>query len=84
MSDNLETKDDLEARIRERLEDLRKYLEADGGNLEIIEIKDKNVKLKLTGACGCCPHAGITLKDGIEKNLREYVDPEIVVSRAEN
>jgi Fe-S cluster biogenesis protein NfuA len=73
----------MEKKIRARLEEIRSFLQADGGDLEVVEIDGKNVKLRLVGACGCCPHAMITLKEGIEKDLREQVDPEIVVSRAE-
>jgi Fe-S cluster biogenesis protein NfuA len=73
----------MEKKIRARLEEIRSFLQADGGDLEVVEIDGKDVKLRLVGACGCCPHAMITLKEGIEKDLREQVDPEIVVSRAE-
>ena len=72
----------MEDKIRARLEELRGYLQNDGGDLEIIEIAGKNVKLKLVGSCGCCPHATVTLKDGIERDLREQIDPGIVVIRA--
>ncbi|MCF7791613.1 MAG: NifU family protein [Victivallales bacterium] len=73
----------MEDKIRARLQEIRKYLQNDGGDLEIVGIDGKNVKLKLVGACGCCPHAMITLKEGIEKDLKEQVDSEIVVERAE-
>ena len=73
---------ELEAKIREMLEDIRVQLQADGGDLEIVEIKDKLVLLKLKGACGGCPHAQMTLKQGIEAYLRENLDPEITVERA--
>ena len=69
----------MEAQIREILEELRKALQNDGGDLEIIAIEGKNVKVSLRGACGCCPHAMATLKDYVEYNLREAVDPEITV-----
>ncbi len=72
----------MEEKIRARLEELRAYLQADGGDLEIVSIKDKTVTLTLQGACGCCPHATATIKDGIERILREEIDPEIVVERA--
>lgn len=72
----------LEQQIREALESVRGYLQNDGGDLEVVAIEDKNVLLRLKGACGCCPHAMLTLKDGIENFLRENVDPEIVVERA--
>jgi len=71
----------MEAKIRERLEQLRAYLQADGGDLEVVEITGAEVKLRLKGACGCCPHAMVTLKDGVERDLREQVDPTITVVR---
>ena len=73
----------MEQKIRELLEELRGMLQNDGGDLEIVEIDGKNVKLALRGACGCCPHARATLKEGIERILREQIDPEIVVERVE-
>lgn len=71
----------MEEKIREKLEELRACLQADGGDLEIVSIEGKIVKLSLRGACGCCPHAQMTLKDGIERILREQIDPEITVER---
>ena len=71
----------MEAKIRAVLEELRKALQSDGGDLEIIAIEGKNVKVSLRGACGCCPHAMATLKEYVEANLREMVDPEITVER---
>ena len=73
---------ELEKKIRARLEEIRVYLQNDGGDLEVVSIEDKKVTLRLVGACGCCPHAMITLKEGVEKDLREQIDPEIVVERA--
>ncbi len=72
----------MEEQIRARLEELRGFLQADGGDMEIVSIEGKVVTLKLRGACGCCPHAQMTLKDGIERILREEIDPEITVERA--
>lgn len=72
----------MEEQIKAKLEELRKMLQADGGDCELVEISDKTVKLRLRGACGCCPHATMTLKNGIERALREAVDPEIIVERA--
>lgn len=71
----------MDDKIRETLENLRGMLQADGGDLELVEIDGKNVKLRLKGACGGCPHATMTIKQGIERTLREQVDPEIVVER---
>ena len=72
---------ELEQKIVSRLEELRVHLQADGGDLEIISIKDKLVELKLRGACGCCPHATATIKGGLERILREEIDPEITIER---
>ena len=77
-----ERQDIMEEAIREKLEELRGMLQADGGDLEVVSITGKTVLLRLRGACGACPHAQMTLKDGIERILRESVDPEIVVERA--
>ncbi|MBN2643609.1 MAG: NifU family protein [Victivallales bacterium] len=71
----------MEQQIRETLESLRIHLQNDGGDLEIVEINGKTVKLRLKGACGGCPHATITIKDGLERILREKIDPEIVIER---
>jgi Fe-S cluster biogenesis protein NfuA len=71
----------MEAQIRAKLEELRGMLQADGGDLEVVEIADKTVKLRLKGACGGCPHATMTIKQGIERILRESVDPGILVER---
>jgi Fe-S cluster biogenesis protein NfuA len=72
----------MEEQIKAKLEELRKMLQADGGDCELVEISDKTVKLRLRGACGCCPHATMTLKNGIERALREAVDPDIIVERS--
>ena len=58
-------------------------LQADGGDLEVVEIDGTNVKLRLQGACGGCPHATTTIKSGIERSLRESVDPSITVERVQ-
>ncbi|MDR0931426.1 MAG: NifU family protein [Victivallales bacterium] len=71
----------LNKQITDRLEELRVHLQADGGDLEIVEIDGKLVKLRLQGACGGCPHAAMTIKGGLERILREEIDPEIVIER---
>ena len=73
--------DELTKKITEWLESLRDHLQADGGDLEIVAIEGKTVKLKLQGACGGCPHAAMTIKGGLERILREEIDPEIVIER---
>lgn len=71
----------MEEQIRARLEELRGFLQADGGDMEIISIEGKVVTLKLRGACGSCPHATMTIKEGLERILREELDPEITLER---
>jgi len=71
----------MEEKIRKRLESLRSMLQADGGDLEVVSIEGKTVKLRLKGACGGCPHATMTIKQGIERILREEIDKNIVVER---
>ena len=73
----------MEAKIREVLEEVRGMLQADGGDLEVVSINGTDVKLRLQGACGCCPHAAMTLKHGVERVLRERVDANIVVERVD-
>ena len=73
----------MDKKIRARLEELRGMLQADGGDLEIVEIKGTNVKLRLKGACGGCPHASMTIKQGIERDLKESIDKAITVERVE-
>jgi len=71
----------MEERIRAKLEELRGFLQADGGDMEVMSIEGTLVKLKLQGACGCCPHATMTIKHGIERTLREQVDETITVEQ---
>lgn len=58
------------------LDELRPYLMADGGNVELVELDGPTVKLRLQGACGSCPSSAMTLKMGIERRLMERI-PEI-------
>ena len=69
----------MEQKIRAKLEELRSMLQGDGGDLEVVEIVGKAVKLRLRGACCGCPHASITIKQGIERALQEEIDKEITV-----
>jgi Fe-S cluster biogenesis protein NfuA len=67
----------FEEQIKTALNDVRPSLQADGGDVEFVSVTDDGtVSLKLTGACGGCPMAQMTLKMGIENYLREKV-PEV-------
>lgn len=65
-----------EKNIKKVLEQIRQSLKADGGDVELIGIKDGVVSVRLTGACGGCPMASMTLKMGIERLLKSKV-PEV-------
>jgi Fe-S cluster biogenesis protein NfuA len=67
----------LEEKIRSALENVRPSLQADGGDVEFVSVSgDGTVSVKLTGACGGCPMAAMTLKNGIENYLKKEV-PEV-------
>jgi Fe-S cluster biogenesis protein NfuA len=60
--------------IKTVLDQVRPALQADGGDVELVEVsEDGIVKVRLTGACGCCPMSTMTLKMGIERTLKEKV-----------
>ncbi len=67
----------MEDKVREALENIRTFLQADGGDVELVEVTDGGVvRVKLVGACHGCPMAAMTLKDTIERMLKEEV-PEV-------
>lgn len=67
----------MREQIEKALDTVRPYLQADGGNVEIVEITgDGVVKLRLTGTCACCPLSQRTLREKVEKMLRDQV-PDI-------
>jgi len=67
----------MKEEVKELLNDIRPNLQADGGDVELIDIsEDGIVKVKLLGACSGCPMAQMTLKMGIEKYLKEKI-PEV-------
>ena len=55
------------------LEKIRPALQADGGDVELVDVEGGVVKVRLTGACGGCPMASITLKNGIEALLKKEI-----------
>ena len=66
----------MQDKVTEVLNQIRPLLMKDGGGVELIEVTDGTVKVKLTGACAGCPMSTMTLKMGIEKILKQEV-PEI-------
>ncbi len=67
---------ELMERVEKALDSIRPALMADGGNVELVAVDDGIVKVRLQGACGTCPSALMTLKQGIEVRVKEEV-PEI-------
>ena len=67
----------LKERVQTALNDVRPSLQADGGDVELVDVSDDGiVKVKLKGACGGCPMAKMTLSQGIEAHLKKVV-PEV-------
>jgi Fe-S cluster biogenesis protein NfuA len=66
--------DQMYDEVLEVLDKLRPFLQRDGGDVELVDVEDGIVKLKLMGACGSCPSSTITLKAGIERALLEEVE----------
>ena len=67
----------LEEKVKSALENVRPNLQADGGDVEFVSVgEDGTVSVKLTGACGSCPMATMTLKNVIESYLKKEI-PEV-------
>jgi Fe-S cluster biogenesis protein NfuA len=71
----------MREKVEEVLNKIRPALKADGGNVELVDVKDGVVSVKLTGHCAGCPMSTMTLKNGIERILKEQIaDVKQVVS----
>ena len=66
----------MKERVEAVLEKIRPALQADGGDVELVEVIEGVVKVRLKGACSGCPMSKMTLKQGIERLLKEQV-PEV-------
>jgi len=73
VSDNVQSSS-MYDEVLEVLDKLRPFLQRDGGDVELVDVEDGVVKLRLMGACGSCPSSTITLKAGIERALLEEVE----------
>ena len=75
---------DITERVERALEGLRPYLEADGGNISLVEVtEDHHVKVELHGACADCQMIHMTMKGGVEQAIRQAA-PEVVKVEAIN
>ena len=63
-------------KVETALNEIRPALQADGGDVELVDVEDGTVKVRLTGACGTCPMATMTLRFGVEKVLKQRI-PEV-------
>ena len=71
------SKEEITHRVETALDSIRPYLEADGGNVRILDLNDDNIlKLEFVGACGSCPMSTMTFKAGVEEAINRAV-PEI-------
>ena len=67
----------VKEKVEEVLKEVKPSLQADGGDVELVEVtEDGIVKVELQGACAGCPMSQLTLKNGIEKKLKEEI-PEV-------
>ena len=66
----------MKERVEKALDKIRPALQADGGNIELVDVVDGVVQVRLKGACAGCPGAQMTLKMGVEKVLKEEI-PEV-------
>jgi Fe-S cluster biogenesis protein NfuA len=66
----------MREKVEKVLKKIRPNLQADGGDVELVDVVDGVVKVRLTGACGTCPMSTMTLKMGVERILKEQI-PEI-------
>lgn len=68
---------ELEDRVKNAIQDIRPTLQADGGDIELVKVgEDGKISVRLTGACNGCPMAQITLKQGVERYLKDTI-PEV-------
>ncbi len=71
----------MRAKVEEILGAIRPNLQADGGDVELVDVQDGVVSVKLKGACSGCPMSTLTLKNGIERILKEHIpDVKEVIS----
>ena len=73
MSDQPVDEGSLEQRVNEVIDSVRPYLQGDGGDIDLVSIEDGIVKVRLRGACAGCPMSAMTLKQGVERHIRERV-----------
>jgi Fe-S cluster biogenesis protein NfuA len=71
----------MQAKVQEAIDKIRPMLQRDGGDVELVDVRDGIVTVRLKGACAGCPMSQMTLRNGIEKFLKKEI-PEIVAVQA--
>ncbi len=66
----------MKEKVEEVIGKIRPFLQRDGGDIQLVDVTDGIVKVKLTGACGSCPMSMMTLKMGVESALKKEI-PEV-------
>ena len=66
----------MREKVQQVIEKIRPLLQRDGGDIQLVDVADGIVKVRLQGACGSCPMSAMTLKMGVEKQLKQEI-PEI-------
>ena len=66
----------MKEKVQQVIDKIRPALQADGGDIELVDVTDGIVKVRLVGACQGCPMSEMTLKMGVEKTLKEEI-PEV-------
>lgn len=80
----IQTESNLYKKVEEAINSIRPYLNADGGDVKILEITpEKHLKIELTGTCESCPMSAMTLKAGIQEAVKKAA-PEIKEVKAVN
>ena len=63
----------MKEEVEKAIQEIRPYLQADGGNIELVDVKDGVVRVKLSGACAGCPMSKMTLQWGVERTLKKKI-----------
>ena len=72
----------MKEKVEAALNEIRPMLQRDGGDVELVDIQGGVVKVRLQGACACCPMSQMTLRNGIERVLKERIPEVTAVEQA--
>ena len=73
----------MEQKVKDFIGEIRPLIQGHGGDVEFVAMDGNTLKLRLLGACAHCPGAVMTLKNGIEAQMREVVSPDLTVERVD-